>query len=267
MAEHSMCQPGRPAPQGEAHPGSPLLADLDPGPGAQVVHRLSGQGAVARELAHAVIHVAAFCPIGVAALEQRLDHAPDLRHVGGRARLVARFHDAQLCRVLVHGPDEARAERRDVFVVLPHELDDLVVNVGDVADVRDLEPARAQIAHRHVEHHHHARVPQVAVVVHRHAADIHADPAGDDRDKRLFFLRQDVVDVKCKTSSKFQVARSKEQAGWFLATCYLLLATCYLLLATCYLLLATCYLLLATCYLLLATCYLLLATCYLLLAA
>jgi hypothetical protein len=28
MAEHSMCHPGRPGPQGEGHDGSPSLADF-----------------------------------------------------------------------------------------------------------------------------------------------------------------------------------------------------------------------------------------------
>ena len=52
MAEHSMCQPGRPGPQGLSHAGSPgldafhrakspglrfVVADLDPRPGLQLL--------------------------------------------------------------------------------------------------------------------------------------------------------------------------------------------------------------------------------------
>ena len=64
IAEHSMCQPGRPVPHGESHCGSPGLAafhstkssgsrlrlvDLDALAGAQVVERLAGELAVAGE--------------------------------------------------------------------------------------------------------------------------------------------------------------------------------------------------------------------------
>jgi hypothetical protein len=76
MAEHSMCQPGRPFPQALSHlasSGSVSLAAFHSTKvervflavlhrhalaGAQLVQRLARQLAVARELAHRVVHVA-----------------------------------------------------------------------------------------------------------------------------------------------------------------------------------------------------------------
>ena len=92
--------------------------------------------------------------------------------------------------------DEASGNRVDRLAVLGGAPDDLVVDVGDVADVGDAVAARAQPAPHHVEHHHEARMPEVQVVVHGDAADVHADVARLQRDKRLFGPAQRIEDLQ-----------------------------------------------------------------------
>src|SRR5690606_8285833 len=52
----------------------------------------------------------------------------------------------------------------------------------------------AQPAHDHVEHRVAARMPHVAIVVHGHAAHVHAHPSCLDRSERFLFTRVGVVD-------------------------------------------------------------------------
>ena len=96
----------------------------------------------------------------------------------GRARLVVGLLHAERREVLVHRADEARGQRVDRLAVLLRAADDLVVDIRDIAHVGDAVAAGAQPAPHHVEGDHHARVPEVAVVVDRHAADVHAHFAG-----------------------------------------------------------------------------------------
>ena len=84
MAEHSMCQPGRPGPHGLSHAGSPglapfhrakspglrlLVADLDAGAGLHLLRVAVAQLAVIGVLAHVEIDVAAG-GVGVALVDQ-----------------------------------------------------------------------------------------------------------------------------------------------------------------------------------------------------
>ena len=85
MAEHSMCQPGRPGPQGLSHAGSPgfapfhrakspgfrFVADLDPRPGLQLLRVAVAELAVVGVLRHVEVDVAAD-GVGEALVDQAL---------------------------------------------------------------------------------------------------------------------------------------------------------------------------------------------------
>ena len=68
-----------------------------------------------------------------------LRHRDDARHMLGRSRLVIRAQNAEAIVVLVHRRDEALRQRLHALAVLRGALDDLVVDVGDVADEGDLD--------------------------------------------------------------------------------------------------------------------------------
>ena len=104
-----------------------------------------------------------------------------MRHILGGTWLDGRRLYRQRPDILVHCSDHFAGELADRDRPFHRTLDDFVVNIGDVAHVAHLHAAGLEPALHHVESHHHPRVPDVAQVVDRHAADIHAHMARDDR--------------------------------------------------------------------------------------
>ena len=102
IAEHSMCQPGRPGPIAVSHDGSPgfgalpqrevadvvlaVLVALDPLADPLALRVEAGQPAVGRPRGDPEEDRAVVGPVGVAALEERLDQRDDLVDVIGRPR-------------------------------------------------------------------------------------------------------------------------------------------------------------------------------------
>src|SRR5690606_27058959 len=122
-------------------------------------------------------------------------HRDDARHVLGRPRLVIGTQNPQAIVVLVHRTYEAIGERLHALAVLGGARDDLVVDVGDVADEDDLVAAITEIAAHDVERHLRARVPDVAEVVDRIAAHVHAHGAGLERFELLLAAGQRIEDL------------------------------------------------------------------------
>jgi hypothetical protein len=170
--------------------------DVDALAGAQLVQRFAGELAVALEAAHGVVHVAGAGLVSELFVFQPVDEIQHLRHVLRGARLVIRFLDAERGRVLVHGADEARGQGLDRLLVLGGALDDLVVDVRDVADIGDAVAARAQPAPHHVEHDHETRVAEVHVVVDGDAADVHAHLVRPEADERLLGPAKRIEDLQ-----------------------------------------------------------------------
>nr|GEU28296.1 hypothetical protein [Tanacetum cinerariifolium] len=163
--------------------------------GAQVVERLAGQAAIFGEVAHRVVDVAVRALVRQVFPFQLLDQRQHLRHVLGGARHQRGRQDAQRARVLVHVAGKAAGQLRDGLAVFHGAADDFIVDIGDVARVRDVVTGRQQPAVHHVERHHHAGVADVAVVINGHAADIHADFASLDGNECLLVTRQRVVNL------------------------------------------------------------------------
>jgi len=133
---------------------------LDARPGPQVREALAGELAVGLETRDRVVDVAVATDVGVALVDQRLHHRDDLRHVLGRARFVVRRRDTERGAVVVIGADEALRQGGHRLAVLLRALDDLVVDIGDVADERYAVARRHEMAPHHVEHDQHPRVPR-----------------------------------------------------------------------------------------------------------
>src|SRR5690606_34905793 len=98
---------------------------------------------------------------------------------------IRRLH-AQRTFVGMHGIDEKSRDLMHAPAALDSAADDLVIDVGDVAHVFDLVAADPQPALDDIKTHEHARMPQVAEIVHGHPAYVHADHARVDRPERLF---------------------------------------------------------------------------------
>ena len=96
----------------------------------------------------------------------------------------------------MHGGDETLGQVGEQFPVFLGPGENLVVDVGDVADVVDVEAARAQIAHDDVEGHEAAGVAEMAIVVGGDPADVHAHLARFDRRELFLAACESVVDRK-----------------------------------------------------------------------
>ena len=168
----------------------------------QFVQGLARQLAVTGELAHGKVHIAIAGAIRQAFLLQRADHGQHLRHIVGGAGLQLRPLDTQGIGVLVQGVDHAIGQAADGFAVFNGALDDLVVNVGDVAHVSDLQARGAQPTLHDVECHHGPRMPQMAQVVHRHAAHVHAHMTGFGGGEIDHVTRKRVVNAQAHENQK-----------------------------------------------------------------
>ncbi len=182
-----------------------VAALFDPASSArlELIHGVAGEGAVAREGFHREVDVAAHC-VGVALLDQRLDHFDHLGNVLGGSRVALRVADPKRLPVLVEpgldltgdlvGIDHAPLAGLGVELVLALGVGDVVLGqVPDVGDVHDLVHPVAQVleaATQQVREHVGAVVADVVAPVDRRAAVVHAhltlakrdevpDPAGE----------------------------------------------------------------------------------------
>ncbi len=114
----------------------------------------------------------------------------------GGTRLHVRLEDIEARLVLVHGLDHARGQCVERLTVFPRPVDDLVVDIGDVAHIGQFITTETQPARHQIERNHAAAMAQVAVVVHGHPADVHAYLVAIQRLENFFALGERVVDRK-----------------------------------------------------------------------
>ncbi len=206
-----MCQPGRPwaprrfprrlaglgrFPQHEIERIAFGLVDLDARAGAQVREALAREPAVRLELRHRVIHIAIVGRVGVSLVDECLHHGNDLRHVLRRTRLAVGTRDSERLAIFLVGPDEALGQRRHRLAVFLRAVDDLVVDVGDVAHEVHVVTGSDQVATHEIEHDQHACVTEMAIVINGDAADVHADLAGHPRLEYFLATGQRIVDLQ-----------------------------------------------------------------------
>ena len=162
-----MCQPGRPGPQGDGHDGSPGLARLpqrevervqlagrrlDAFAVRELVEAASGQLPVAVELLDGEVD-AALAGVRVARRSSSFAIRSSISGMcAGRSRLEVGRQDVQPPhRVLVAARVALRDDHR-VDTELVRAVDDLVVDVGDVADEEHVVPAPHEVPAQDVEH-------------------------------------------------------------------------------------------------------------------
>ena len=147
-----------------------------------VVDPVPGQRTVLGEAQHVEVHVPG-TGVSVSGVDQTLDEFHDLGDVSGGARFIGRWQYPQRVvggreRPLVGGrPLPPRPARRGGLV------QDLVVDVGDVADERDVVALGRQPAAQHIERDAAAHMADVGQTLHGGAAQIDGGVAGTDGDE------------------------------------------------------------------------------------
>src|SRR5699024_4982167 len=161
----------------------PLAAGVRVVGGDHVVQALVAQLAVVGPRADVEVDVAAAVGgrVGVTALDEGVDERDHLRDVTGRPRLVGRGEDPEQLERLGGVALVAVAQGEPVGTGLRCLAQDLVVDVGDVADEGDVVPVAAhEPAPQHVEGHGEAQVADVRGALRRQPADVHPHPTRGD---------------------------------------------------------------------------------------
>src|SRR6185503_12542499 len=94
------------------------------------------------------------------------------------------------------GPNIFRGEHLTADTLLVRTLDDLVIHVGEVFDKFNLIAAEFKIPSDHIKYECAARMADMAIVIDRHATDVHPNSLRLKRVERLFFPGERVVDRK-----------------------------------------------------------------------
>jgi hypothetical protein len=153
-----------------------LLVGIDLLARRHVVEPLMRQLAVLREAPHAEVDAAVAHRVGEVLRDQPLDQGDHVVDVLGRARLVRRPQALEPRGVLAEGGDLTLRQRARGQALLSRTPDDLVVDVGEVANERDGRSACAQVAAEDVHGDERPGVADVRARVDRDAAPVDADP-------------------------------------------------------------------------------------------
>ena len=182
-------------PEGEVQRVALVRVDLDPGAGLELGQVAAGQPAVLGPLADGEVDVAADL-VGDAGVDQAGDQGQHLRDVAaGPWRDVGRLH-AEGGGDLVVDPGPVLGHDEGPERVVAGGVDDLVVDVGVVADVEDVVAGGGQVAAEDVEHDHRAEVADVGLGVDGGAAEVDPDPALVAGHERLLATGQGVVELE-----------------------------------------------------------------------
>ena len=172
------------------------LIDLDARADTQILDLFARQLAVAHELGNAVVHVTIARGIGVTLVDQGLDHCVHARDMVRGTGLHIRLEDIEARLVFMHCRNHALGQRLERLAVFAGTIDDLVFNVRDIAHIGQVITAETQPAGHQIEGNHAATMANVAVVVHGHAAHVHAHIVAVQRLENFFALGERVVDRK-----------------------------------------------------------------------
>ncbi len=134
-----------------------------------------------------------FGHIGMTFVYQSGDHVDHLFQMMRGVRLDIGSQHAQRTHVLMIGMRMPGRDVGDIFSGLLCRGIDLVVDIGDVADVGHVVTGPQQ-AHEHIEYHRRPRITNVRTIVDRRPTDVDGHPAGFERDKFFFGPPERVVE-------------------------------------------------------------------------
>ena len=161
----------------------------------EVVQLAAGEFAVAGELGHVEENIAAG-RVSNALGDQRFDEFHDLADVVRNLRFMRRRIDLERREVAAGLLNVTCAQFQRILSELRGPSNDLVIDVGEVADVIHLEAEVFQILPDDVEEDRLPRVTQVSVVIGGDAASVHADFILFERHEILGLSGQSRVESK-----------------------------------------------------------------------
>jgi hypothetical protein len=171
--------------------------------GLHLVDPLTGELAVRRPRPDVEVDVtgAVGCRVGVTGVDQCLDQLQHLRDVSGGPRLVRRGSAAEDVVRLVQRPLEPVGVRPPRATRLRRLGQDLVLDVGDVGDDRDVVADPFQPPTQHVEDNLLVDVTDMWSPLHGESAVIDADLTGHERLERAHLSGQAVVETETHRQS------------------------------------------------------------------
>ena len=134
--------------------------------------------------------------IGVAAVDQLCDQRDHLRQVVGGQRHDRRRQVVERCHIVEVSLSVTGGKRCSALVVGGGRLDNFVVDIGDVARVIDPPVALLEQPIKGVKNYRWAGVANMHTVVNGRPADIHGDPLGALRHKRLLAAAGGIVELQ-----------------------------------------------------------------------
>ena len=181
---------------------------LDAHASDHLVQLAARQFAVARLLLDGVVH-AISRDIGAIFGDQITDVFDHLRNVVRAFRMIGDGGYVQPLEISEVLRGVALGNRQPRLAGGDAAIDDLVIDVGDVVDQAHRIPAHREPARHSIEQHRPHEVPNMAIVVHRRPAQVHADLARLQGDEWRRGASQGVVDrYRHLDSSAFGVRRS-----------------------------------------------------------
>ena len=139
-----------------------------------------GEGAVVRLRMDVKVDVSALVRVGVPALNETLHQCNLISNVTCGARLNGWFNQTQGCVRLLKLAFKPLRERPPLLARLCRFCEDLVINIGDVANVGDVEAVAAQPPNQHVKTGCSTKVTDVGHSLHRRATQVDTDLAIPD---------------------------------------------------------------------------------------
>src|SRR6185503_20270385 len=176
-------------PKSKIHRRSLALIDVHSSPSLEILKLAFRELSISGIFGHFKIHVSIDL-IGQALLHQGLGQTNNIGHVFCGLRLYGSLANAQALHVFVVGLNIFCGERLAADTLLVCTFDDLVIHVGEVLDEFNLVAGGLKIPSDHIEHERAARMADMAIVVDRHATDVHPNDLRLERVKRFFLPRE-----------------------------------------------------------------------------
>ena len=171
-----------------------FVPHLYPGPRLHLLEVTPGEFQIAGKRLNGIIDVAlggVSVPLG----DQCFDNTDDPADMVGGLRLHRRPGQAKAIHILIKSLNIPVGDRTVISPLLIGAIDNFVIDVGIVADVGNIVAGIFQVAKDDIERHAGAGMADMAIIINGYPADVHPDRAGGQRNKKLFFTGEGVVNT------------------------------------------------------------------------